>query len=67
MNVIQEFTEWQRVQKFSLREAAQKINIDHGTLGQIVRGERKCPPKVMAKIVQFTISTTSGNGCPSKS
>lgn len=67
MNIIQEFTEWQRTQKFSLREAAQKINVDHGTLGQIVRGERKCPPQVMVKIMQATISTPSGNGRPSRS
>lgn len=67
MNVIQEFTEWQRTQRFSLREAAQKINVDHGTLGQIVRGERKCPPKVMVKIMKVTISTRSENGRPSGS
>lgn len=67
MNVIQEFTDWQRAKNFSLREAAQMVNVDHGTLGQIVRGERKCPPKVMAKIVQVTISTTSRNGRPSQS
>lgn len=67
MNVIQEFTEWQRTQKFSLREVARKIDVDHGTLGQIVRGERKCPPKVLVKLVQVTISTHSENGRPSQS
>lgn len=67
MNVIQEFTEWQRTQRFSLREAAQKVNIDHGTLGQIVRGERKCPPKIMVKIMKVTVLTPSRNGRPSQS
>lgn len=67
MNIIQEFTEWQRTKKYSLREAARLVGVDHGTFGQVVRGKRKCPPKVLVKIVQMTISAPSENGRPSRS
>jgi hypothetical protein len=61
MNVIQEFTECCRAQNFSLSEVARMMDVNKGTLQQIVNGKRKCPPVVFGKMVKITISQTGNN------
>lgn len=55
MNVIQEFTEWRHVQKFSYAEAGRRLDVDRGTLRQIEQGQRKCPPEVKIKMAQVIV------------
>lgn len=62
MNVIQDFTEWRKVQKYSLSEVARQINVNKGTLSQIEHGERKCPQQILGKIIQTLNSAPLHNG-----
>lgn len=61
MNVIQTFTEWRLSQNFSLSDAARMMDVNKGTLQQIVNGKRKCPPVVFGKMVKITVSQTGNN------
>lgn len=58
MNMVQTFLD---VRGFSLKEGATFLGVDHGTLGQIKRGERKCPDQITAKIAKVVLFTSSQN------
>lgn len=51
MDIIQQFAEWRKTQKFSLRQAAQQIDISCGALCEIERGQRKIPSHALGKMV----------------